>query len=249
MLTIWDGTLKAGAEPSRAEPSRAEPSRAEPSRAEPSRAEPSMMRGRTRLARLLSAPAFLFIGVLLPLASAPAQAQVTCTTTDPAVVGHSGGSGTSDAAARAADCTAMLRFKDTLRGTGALNWARTLDMFSWDGVILSDEDGDLLTTDDKNRVAEISLYNRSLNGTIPGGLSALTGLTKLEIWSDQLTHQLTGGIPDLSALTSLQRLNLRKNKLSGSIAAAHLPASLIHLDLTDNEFTGDLRPERPHEPR
>ena len=160
----------------------------------------------------------------------------TCSTTDAAVVGIQG-SMPSDPAARAADCSAMLRIKDTLRGTAALNWARTVDMFDWDGVILSDEDGDLSTGNDKNRVAELRLISKSLDGTIPSGLSALTGLTHLHL----VGNELTGRIPDLSALTSLIWMELQQNKLSGSIPSTlNGFTSLTVLNLGENELTGGI---------
>ncbi len=52
--------------------------------------------------------------------------------------------------------------------------------------------------------------------------------------------ELSGSIPDLSALTSLTSLNLSANGLTGSIVAAHFPASLRSLWLPSNELTGSI---------
>ena len=56
-----------------------------------------------------------------------------------------------------------------------------------------------------------------------------------------LSKDLPGGsIPDLSALTSLTMLSLQGNGLTGSIVAAHLPASLQSLKLGSNRLTGSI---------
>ena len=242
MLTIWDGTLKAGAEPSRAEPSRAEPSRAEPSRAEPSRAEPSRAEPsraepsraevmgarhwsaarrpspsgpddcRGRLGGRLS-PHLPVLALVALGALIPFGEAARAQTACTSTDTAITGSNPTDPSALTADCTALLGIKDPLRGTVALNWATTLAMSSWEGITLSS---------DKSRVERLWLRAKNMDGSIPD-LSALTGLKSLLLEE----NKLTGSIPDLSALTKLDALWLFDNELNG-----------VH-----------PRPERPHQPR
>ncbi|GAB4024626.1 leucine-rich repeat domain-containing protein [Spirosoma koreense] len=74
-----------------------------------------------------------------------------------------------------------------------------------------------VTCDGNGRVTQLRLYNNNLNGTLPTSLSALTSLQTLDLQS----NNLSGTIPaSLSTLTSLQTLNLSVNSLSGSIPAS-----------------------------
>ena len=165
--------------------------------------------------------------LLLGLTS-EASAQTTCTASDTAVTAViPDATDTAGRAALAGDCTTLLGLMDTLRGTASLNWANTLRMDHWDGVI---------EFANGNRVARIALTFRGLDGSLPPDLSALTSLYWLEIRS----NQLTGSIPDLSALTSLQQLYLHENQLTGSIDNSHFPTSLQRLWLTDNQLTGSI---------
>lgn len=129
-----------------------------------------------------------------------AEAQ-TCATTDVAITGLT--PAPSDPAALAGDCTALLGLKDTLRGTGALNWANTLSMDGWDGITLAEN---------ANRVRSLLLTSKGLDGSIPD----LSGLTNLS-WLLSHRNRLSGTIPDLSGLSSLGFLNLHVNELTGSI--------------------------------
>jgi uncharacterized repeat protein (TIGR01451 family) len=82
-----------------------------------------------------------------------------------------------------------------------------------------------------------SIYRsyRSLNGTLPD-LSALTALQSLDL-SD---NQLTGNIPDLSALTALRYLYLSNNQLTGTIPDLSALTALRYLYLSDNQLTGTI---------
>ena len=53
-------------------------------------------------------------------------------------------------------------------------------------------------------------------------------------------NRLSGGIPDLSALTRLRDLHLSDNDLSGPVLDLHLLTSLEILDLGNNELSGPL---------
>ena len=185
--------------------------------------------------------------LVLIVGLATGAAAQTCATTDTAITGVT--PAPSDPAALAGDCTTLLGVKDTLRGTGALNWANNLSMASWDGITLASN---------KNRVAQLELINKSLTGSVPD-LSALAGLQRLWINGNELTggivaarfptslrslqlagNRLTGSVPDLSALTSLQDLRFGTNELTGSIAATHFPTSLQFLQLHSNKLTGNV---------
>ena len=59
------------------------------------------------------------------------------------------------------DCFALLAAKDTLRGTGALNWSVDTTIGSWDGVTVAGT---------PQRVTKLELANKGLTGCIPSGL-------------------------------------------------------------------------------
>ena len=80
------------------------------------------------------------------------------------------------------DCNALLEARDPLRGTGTLNWSENTLISTWDGVTI---------TGTPQRVTNLRLWNESLNGTIPAGLSRLTGLKALYL----AFNELTGTIP------------------------------------------------------
>ena len=103
------------------------------------------------------------------------------------------------------DCDTLLAAKDTLRGTGSLNWSTGTAITSWEGV----------TADaTSNQVTELDLEDESLSGIIPAGLGQLRHLTLLDL-SD---NSLTGSIPeDLADLENLEELRLSGNSLTGCI--------------------------------
>ncbi len=160
-------------------------------------------------------------GLALAVESAPV-AQGPCAT----------GSAVSNPSANpwlVADCNALLEARDPLRGTGTLNWSENTSISSWDGVTI---------TGTPQRVTNLRLWNESLNGTIPAGLSRLTGLKALYL----AYNQLTGTIPEeLGAMTGLTHLGLMNNQLTGQI-----PAELRNLfnlrqfALQNNQLTGTI---------
>ncbi|WP_461115797.1 beta strand repeat-containing protein, partial [Spirosoma jeollabukense] len=89
------------------------------------------------------------------------------------------------------------------------------------------------------RVSGIVLYNNNLVGSLPTSLSALTGLTNLQI---NANPQLQGTIPTgLSNLTSLTRLELDNNALTGSIPSSFtVLTNLTGISLGYNQLTGNL---------
>ncbi len=129
------------------------------------------------------------------------------------------------------DCNALLDARDTLAGTATLNWSETTLISTWDGVTLSDT---------PQRVTKLRLWNESLNGTIPAGLSSLTGLKALYL----AFNQLTGTIPaELGTMTSLTHLGLLNNRLTGQIPAElRNLTNLRQFALQNNQLTGSIPP-------
>ena len=107
------------------------------------------------------------------------------------------------------DCLALLTGKDTLRGTGTLNWDTGTAMTSWDGVTVSGT---------PKRVTKLELPSESLTGSLPAALGR--GAVKLT-HVDLSGNSLTGRIPaELKALTNLVSLKLTGNTLTGCIPLA-----------------------------
>ena len=75
------------------------------------------------------------------------------------------------------DCFALLDLKDTLRGTGTLNWSVDTTIADWDGVTVAGT---------PQRVTKLELANRSLTGSIPASLGKLD-LTTLKLAGNSLT--------------------------------------------------------------
>ena len=67
------------------------------------------------------------------------------------------------------DCEALLSARDTLAGTGDLNWSATVAMGTWDGIALSGT---------PTRVTKVDLSYTGLNGTTPPELGNLTGTNR-----------------------------------------------------------------------
>ena len=158
--------------------------------------------------------------------------------------------------ALAADCEVLLDVRDTLLGTGTLNWAADTPIEDWDGISVGGT---------PMRVISISLGGRGLSGTIPGELGNLSSLTYLDLSFNQLAgtipselsnlskltgldlggNELTGTIPsELGGLFNLTGLNLSRNQLTGTIPPQLGDLSnLIVLWLLDNQLTGTIPPQ------
>ena len=93
------------------------------------------------------------------------------------------------------DCIALLAAKDTLRGTGSLNWGTGTTVGSWDGVT---------TSSDPSGITKLLLSDEDLTGTIPPELGDLLELTHLDLSSNSLTGEIPGELGRLSNLESLQ---------------------------------------------
>ena len=128
-----------------------------------------------------------------------------------------------------ADCEALLEARDTLAGSGPLNWSADTPIASWDGVTV---DGSPL------RVTKLVLRDSQLTGTIPPELGGLANLAELSLGD----NRLTGPIPsELSNLTNLESLSLTQNQLTGPIPAGLSGLSNLKiLVLGGNQLTGPI---------
>ena len=103
------------------------------------------------------------------------------------------------------DCINLLASKDTLRGTGTLNWSTSTAIASWDGITVAGT---------PKRVTKLLLSGKSLAGKIPAELGNLFELTHLNLSS----NSLTGDIPrELGRLHNLEEIRLSGNSLTGCI--------------------------------
>ncbi len=133
------------------------------------------------------------------------------------------------------DCAALLRAKDALRGTGALNWSHERQITTWNGVTVDRDQSNALF------VRDLSLAERGLNGFIPSALVDLTALRRLDLDDNALSGPLP---PLLSGLTSLQQVYVSGNSLTGQLPTqwTDLP-NLRFLFLNGNDLSGALPSE------
>ena len=91
------------------------------------------------------------------------------------------------------DCEALLGLRDTIRGTGRLNWTAGKPMSEWMGVTVSGT---------PQRVTGLNLADLGLDGELSGLLGNLTGLTTLNLSGNALTGMLPSKL-ELLSLTSV----------------------------------------------
>ena len=154
------------------------------------------------------------------------------------------------------DCEALLAGKDTLVGTGTLNWSADVPMVNWDGVSVGNSPTRVLRLDlaenqltgeippelgDLTNLESLVLNNNELTGPIPAALGDLTNLRALNLWSNELTGPIPAALGDL---TNLESLNLGWNELTGSIPAWLGDLSnLVELVLPVSQLTGPIPAE------
>ena len=85
------------------------------------------------------------------------------------------------------------------------------------------------------RVTGIDLSNKNISGTIPD-LSKLSSLQTLNLGN----NKLTGNMPDLTELTSLTTLSLANNLISGPISDVASLTNLTDLNLGGNSLSGQI---------
>ena len=85
-----------------------------------------------------------------------------------------------------------------------------------------------------------------LTGPVPTWLNGMTNMRELWLWG----NKLSGTIPDLSGMTSLQKLKLAKNNLTGGIPVWLGSMSNLKWLIIDTNPSGwhDTGPERHDEP-
>ena len=105
----------------------------------------------------------------------PTVAETPCSTGGAVIDPH-------DNLALLADCDILLAVRDTLAGSGTLNWSSSTPITDWDGIIMGGT---------PQRVTLLYLPNRGLSGTLPPELGELNGLEQLTL----LDNELTGSIP------------------------------------------------------
>ena len=131
-----------------------------------------------------------------------------------------------------ADCDTLRAVRDTLAGSGTLNWSSNTPITDWDGIEVGGT---------PPRVTLLYFDPRGLSGTIPAELGSLTGLTQLTIVDGHLTGPIP---PELGSLTNLTGLLLFSNQLTGEIPEElGRLTNLQDLSLYDNQLTGLIPPE------
>ena len=182
------------------------------------------------------------------LVAIPAQFTAQCS--NGVAVANPGGN-----AGLVGDCAALLAAKDGLEGaTGNLNWAADRAIGDWEGVTIANNRVSELDLSDKgldggipselgnlDELAMLYLYRNGLTGGIPAELGNLANLRWAEMWG----NELTGGIPaELGRLANLRTLWLSNNRLTGGIPAELGDlANLRKLVLNGNQLTGAIPAE------
>ena len=127
-----------------------------------------------------------------------------------------------------ADCEALLGLRDTLRGTGKLNWTAGKPMSEWMGVTVSGT---------PQRVTGLNLSGLGLDGELSGLLGNLTGLTDLRLDGNRLTGMLPS---KLVQLTSLTRVSLSGTSFTGCAPPVLRQAATNDVTATGLDACGPL---------
>ena len=96
------------------------------------------------------------------------------------------------------DCDTLLAARDTLAGTGSLNWSASTPIDQWEGITLA---GSPLG------MTGLALGGKGLTGSIPAGLGSLRNLDSLLLAPNQLTGCVPLGLRDV-ARNDLDELGL-----------------------------------------
>ncbi|ESW09926.1 hypothetical protein PHAVU_009G167600 [Phaseolus vulgaris] len=85
-----------------------------------------------------------------------------------------------------------------------------------------------------SNLSVLSLRNNRLKGPFPPSILSVTSLKDI----DMSSNQISGILQDFSALSSLEQLDLRENKLESFLPA--MPKGLISLFFSRNSFSGEI---------
>ncbi len=92
----------------------------------------------------------------------------------------------------------------------------------------------------KNRVCEVDLHNMGLKGVLPSEVALLSSLQRLYLWANELSGTIPVGLGQLPHLTDIE---LSENLLQGSIPESLGEASALeYLGLAYNKLTGTVPP-------
>jgi len=86
-------------------------------------------------------------------------------------------------------------------------------------------------------VRVVNLYNNSLRGGLPEGISACSGLTHLIVSGNQLSGNLP---PSVAQLKSLQVIEVSRNNFSGELPGDLSKLGLVRFLANDNHFNGTI---------
>ncbi|OWM68376.1 tyrosine-sulfated glycopeptide receptor 1 [Punica granatum] len=130
------------------------------------------------------------------------------------------------------DQASLLSFSSHL--SPPLNWSSsssssTSDCCSWEGVACNAVSG---------RVTQLSLPNKTLNGTLPPSILNLSRLSLLNLSRNRISGPLPSGFFD--SLPALQILDLSFNDFTGEFPSLPLNNSLQALNISSNQFSGGI---------
>ena len=188
----------------------------------------------------------LLVIAFLAILSSSASAQSVCAT-GTALMNQANAQDLTD------DCDTLLSARDTLAGTGTLNWSASLAIEEWDGVSVDGTsrrvtgldlraarlDGQIaVELSNLDHLESLHLGENQLNGEIPAELGRLDALQELYLNA----NELTGDIPaELGGLDRLQRMYLNGNQLDGGVPPSLGGlASIRVLSLSQNRLVGEI---------
>jgi Leucine-rich repeat (LRR) protein len=103
--------------------------------------------------------------------------------------------------------------------TNKTNWL-TAGVSTWNGVSVSG-----------GKIRSVQLPNNNLSGTLPTSITSLADVLILDIHA----NKLSGAWPDWTGASSMQKLDVSGNLLSGALGT--LPQQLIQANLSNNKLT------------